>query len=85
MRAAALFGLKPSQIKKRIIPISIAIQSYSKKNFDKKCLKELEGEIFFNEYADYITFFQKGKSAYTEQIIKHIIYPTNVNEIKIYY
>ena len=85
MRGAALFGLRPTQIKKRIIPISIAIESYSKKSFEEKCSIESKGENIYNKRIDYITFFKKGKSAYTDQIIKYVIYPTNSNEIKIYY
>ena len=85
MRGAALFGLRPTQIKKRIIPISIAIESYSKKFFKEKCSKETKEENVINEGIEYITFFQKEKSAYCDKIIMHTIYPTNPYKIIIYY
>ena len=85
MRGAALFGLRPTQIKKRIIPISIAIESYSKKFFKEKCSKENKEENMINEGIEYITFFQKEKSAYSDKIVTHIIYPTNPYKIIIYY
>ena len=49
MKGAALFGLKPTQIVRRIIPVTIGIESYEK--------KESEDSICEGEYTIKIIYF----------------------------
>ena len=86
MKGAALFGLKPTQIIRRIVPITIWIESYEKK-------EEKEGDKNDNEYTDEkneirckknIKYIQKRESIETNTIIEHKIHPLN-ERIIIYY
>ena len=85
MKGAALFGLKPTQIIRRIVPITIGIESYEK--------KEKEVNECDNEYTDgkneircqkFIKYIQKRESIETNTIIEHKIHPLN-ERIIIYY
>ena len=86
MKGAALFGLKPTQIIRRIVPITIWIESYEKKEEkeDDKCDHEyidVKNEIICQKNIKYI---QKRESIETNTIIEHKIHPLN-ERIIIYY
>ena len=84
MKGAALFGLKPTQILKRIIPITIGIASYETKKQDETCDNDDE---FFDENKNetrchkYLTFVRKKESIEMNQIINKEIH---INEERIY-
>ena len=83
MKGAALFGLKPTQILKRIIPITIGIASYEKKNPNETC----DDDEYFDENKNetrchkYITFIRKKESIEMNQIINKEIH---ISEERIY-
>ena len=86
MKGAALFGLKPTQIIRRIIPVTIGIESYEK--------KESEDSICNGEYIDdknvtrcqkFKIFSIKGQSIDANEIIYHHIYPDSMNKKIIIY
>ena len=52
MKGAVLFGLKPTQIVRRIIPVTIGIESYEKKESEDSIC---EGEYIYFSYEDEIT------------------------------
>ena len=85
MKGAALFGLKPNKILKRIIPITIGVCSYEKKESDKNGGNSSE-IVDKNKYAcyKYMRYIKKRESIETNQIINHKIYIIN-NRIFIYY
>ena len=75
MKGAALFGLKPTQIVRRIIPVTIGIESYEK--------KESEDSICEGEYIDeknetrcqkFIIYSLKRQSIEANEIINHNIH-----------
>jgi len=84
MKGAALFGLKPTQILKRIIPITIGIASYETKKQNETCDNDDE---FFDENKNetrchkYLTFVRKKESIEMNQIINKEIH---INEERIY-
>ena len=84
MKGAALFGLKPTQILKRIIPITIGIASYETKKQNETCDNDDE---FFDENKNetrchkYLTFVRKKESIEMNQIINKEIY---ISEERIY-
>ena len=84
MKGAALFGLKPTQILKRIIPITIGIASYETKKQNETCDNEDE---FFDENKNetrchkYLTFVRKKESIEMNQIINKEIH---ISEERIY-
>lgn len=71
MKGAAIFGLKPNQILYRIIPITIAVETY------EKCIN---GEINCKNYKIIV---KKDTSIKTNKIIKKEIYP--VSELIYFY
>ena len=83
MKGAALFGLKPTQILKRIIPITIGIASYEKKNPNETC----DDDEYFDENKNetrchkYLTFVRKKESIEMNQIINKEIH---ISEERIY-
>ena len=85
MKGAALFDLKRSQIVRRIIPITIGVDSYVEKQDDKKCNDE-----YFDEKNniirchDYLIYAKKRESKYTNEIINKRIHVMN-ERIIIYY
>ena len=85
MRGSSLFGLKPTKIERRIIPINIAVLStYERKNGKEKCLNQ------FNDTKDircteYIEFFKRDKSISNGKVIEKRIYPDKEQKVKIYY
>ena len=84
MKGAALFGLKPTQILKRIIPITIGIASYETKKQNETCDNDDE---FFDENKNetrchkYLTFVRKKESIEMNQIINKEIH---ISEERIY-
>ena len=85
MKGAALFGLNPSQIIKRIIPITIGIGSYEKINKNEPCDDEYFGENKKEKRCyKYLTFVTKKESIEVNQIINHEIHINN-EKIFIYY
>ena len=86
MKGAALFGLSPTQISRRIVPISIWIESYEiKQETDTTCEEE-----YFDEQKNqtrcqkYIQFVKRKQSVETNQNITYTIHPFN-ERIIIYY
>ena len=85
MRGASIFGLNPTVIKKRIIPITIAVESYEIIEENQPCIdkyNDTEGKI---RCRAYIQFFQRGNSISTEKSIEKKIYPINEEYINVYY
>ena len=84
MKGAALFGLKPTHILKRIIPITIGIASYETKKQNETCDNDDE---FFDENKNetrchkYLTFVRKKESIEMNQIINKEIH---ISEERIY-
>ena len=83
MKGAALFGLKPTQIVKRKIPITIGIESYEKKQTNES---KSESENNEEEYIhQFILFVKKGDSIDVSEFIQHKIHPHPDNEKIIIY
>ena len=85
MRGASIFGLNPTVIKKRIIPITIAVESYEIIEDNQPCIdkyNDTEGKI---RCRAYVQFFQRGNSISTEKSIEKKIYPINEEYIDVYY
>jgi hypothetical protein len=75
MKGAALFGLNPSQILKRIIPITLGVISYEKINPNEICDDEyLDINKKEKRCYQYLIFIKKNESIETNKIINHIIY-----------
>ena len=76
LKGAAIFGLKPSRIIKRIIPITIGIESYEKKEKEEdNCENEYIDEKNETRCQKYRTYVRKEESIGTEDKIEHLIYP----------
>ena len=85
MRGASIFGLNPTVIKKRIIPITIAVESYEIIEDNQPCIdkyNDTEGKI---RCRAYVQFFKRGNSISTEKKKKKKIYPINEEYIDVYY
>ena len=75
MKGAALFGLNPNQILKRIIPITLGVISYEKINPNEICDDEyLDINNNIKRCYQYLIFIKKNESIETNKIINHIIY-----------
>ena len=75
MKGAALFGLYPSKILKRIIPITLGVISYEKINPNEICDDEyLDINKKEKRCYQYLIFIKKNESIETNKIINHIIY-----------
>ena len=84
MNGAALYGLYPTQIIKRIIPITIGVDTYEKKENNTICDDAIpidNNEVLCHKY---LRFTKKRTSIETNQIINHEIYQIN-DRIVIYY
>ena len=87
MKGAALFGLKPTQISRRIIPVTIGIESYEKKgNEDKIYEVEYIDEKNETRCQKFVIYSTKRQSIEANETISHNIYPDSMNQkIIIYY
>ena len=84
MNGAALYGLYPTQIIKRIIPITTGVDTYEKKENNTICDDAISidnNEVLCHKY---LRFTKKRTSIETNQIINHEIYQIN-DRIVIYY
>ena len=85
MKGAALFGLNPTQIIRRIIPITIGVDStYEKKENEEVCNGIYVSKNYEIRCHEYIIYTQRRQSIDINEIIKHRIYPIDENII-IYY
>ena len=87
MKGAALFGLKPTQIVRRIIPVTIGIESYEKKESeDSVCEGEYIDEKNETRCQKFIIYSLKRQSIDANEIINHNINPDSMNQkIMIYF
>ena len=84
MKGAALFRLNPSQIIKRIIPITIGVYSTrEKKDNEDTCYGKYIDEKY-ERCHDYLQFVQRRQSIDVNKIIRYKIYPID-EKIIIYY
>ena len=85
MKGAALFGLNPSQIIKRIIPITIGVYSTrEKKDNEDTCYGKYINEKYEIRCHDYLQYVQRRQSIDVNKIIRYKIYPID-EKIIIYY